>query len=801
MVRSTFSSKRNRLILSKKVKHYLIRAAIGGSLFIFLFGFGSFWYITKDLPDPGALSLSRADSTIIYDKDGAIIHQLYSDKQRIYVKQEDIPATLKQATVAVEDKDFYHHGGFDPLTVIRIPYNYVFRSGRVVGGSTLTQQLIKQTYLDSSRTATRKIKEVVLAIRIEQKLSKDQILAEYLNIAPYGGTIEGIGAASKAYFDKKPSDLTLLESAILAGLPQNPSIYSPYIGRPNAWKSRTKDVLRRMYEDSYIKKDVYDAALLQVDGYAFKSEKVTFTAPHFVFYVQHQAEGLVGAPAVKQGVRIKTTLDLTLQKKAEEIVFDEVGNLKDYKVGNGAAVALDTKTGEIRAMVGSFDYNEQTYGKFNVVADETALRQPGSTLKPLLVAVAMEKKLITAASVFVDAKTAFPVINQPDYEPVNYDGKFRGPVQIRFALGNSLNIPMVKLMATVGTTEFMTQMEKFGINNLAPTKTNLSRIGLSVALGGGDITMLELAQAYSVLARGGTRVDTSAISEITDATGKVLYRRPEIEVKRIISPETSFIVSHILSDNNARLDAFGSNSLLVIPGKTVAVKTGTTNDKRDNWTAGYTNGIIVVSWVGNNDNTPMNQKIASGITGASPIWNLIMKAALKTYPDGIATKPNSVDATEVDARLGGKVKDNDHKRSEYFLADTAPKDIASGYQKIKISKNQSDKKANDFEISAGQYDERDFIALNEADPVSADGKNRWQEGIEAWIKDQSDSIYKIPQETSDYKPQPTNTPAPTSPPAPTAAPVVPTVPPTSIPTTAVTPTSAPSPSSVPSPTK
>lgn len=791
MTRSTFSSRRSRLTLSKKYKRYLTRALIGGGLFLFILAFGSFWYITKDLPDPGKLSLSRADSTIIYDKDGAIIHQLYSDKQRIYVKQEDIPTTLKQATIAVEDKDFYRHGGFDPLTIIRIPYNYIFRSGRVVGGSTLTQQLIKQTYLDSSRTATRKLKEVVLAIRIEQKLTKDEILAEYLNIAPYGGTIEGIGAASKAYFDKKPGDLTLLESAILAGLPQNPSIFSPYIGRPNAWKSRTKDVLRRMYEDSYIKKDVYDAALKQVDTYTFKSEKVTFTAPHFVFYVQNQAEKLVGPATVKKGVRIKTTLDLALQKKAEEIVFDEVGKLKDYKVGNGAAVALDTKTGEIRAMVGSFDYNEETYGKFNVVADETALRQPGSTLKPLLVAVAMEKKLITASSLFIDAKTVFPVTDQPDYEPVNYDGKFRGPVQVRFALGNSLNIPMVKLMATLGVTEFMTQMEKFGINNLAPTKTNLSRIGLSVALGGGDVTMLELAQAYSVLARGGTRVDNSAISEITDATGKVLYRRPEIEVKRVLSPETSFIVSHILSDNNARLDAFGPSSLLNIPNKTVAVKTGTTNDKRDNWTAGYTNGIIIVTWVGNNDNTPMNQKIASGITGASPIWNQIMKAALKTYPDGIPTKPDGVEATEIDSRLGGKVKDDDHKRSEYFLADTAPKDIASGYQKIKISKNQSDKKANDYEISAGQYDERDFIVLSESDPVSTDGKNRWQEGIEAWIKEQSDNIYKIPQETSDFKPQPTNTPAPTSPPPsatavpPTSTPVVPTA--TLVPSVTVTP--------------
>ena len=292
--------------------------------------------------------------------------------------------------------------------------------------------------------------------------------------------------------------------------------------------------------------------------------------------------------------------------------------------------------------------------------------------------------------------------------------------------------------------------------------------------------------AGMLLARGGTKVPLSTITEISDASGKVLYRRPEIEVQRVISPETTFLVSHILSDNNARVDAFGPNSLLNIRGKTVAVKTGTTNDKRDNWAAGYTNGVVVVSWVGNNDNSPMNQKIASGVTGASPIWSQIMKEALKTYPDGIMKKPDSVEAAEVDSLMGGKVKSDDKKRSEYFLAETAPKEIASAYQRVKISKNQSDKKSNDQENAAGQYEERDYIVLNEDDPVSTDGKNRWQEGINNWINDQSDSIYKVPRETSDYKPQPTNTPAPTA--APTAVPTsTPAASASPIPTTSLSP--------------
>lgn len=795
MARSGYRSKRDFTPL-KRYRKVLIRIAIGVSAAVVFGGIGSFWYLTRDLPEPGKLSASRANSTIIYDKSGTIIHQLSADKQRIYIPADEIPLTLKQATIAVEDKDFYRHGGFDPLTIVRIPYNYLFRSGRVVGGSTLTQQLVKQTYLDSSRTATRKIRELVLAIRIEQKLSKDEILAEYLNIAPYGGVLEGIGAAAKGYFDKKPQDLTLLESAILAGMPQAPSLYSPYVGKPNAWKARTKDVLRRMNEDGYITKEIFENSLKQVDAFVFTSEKVTFDAPHFVFYVRDLAEKELGPAAIKQGVRIKTSLDLALQKKAEKIVHDEVADLKDYAVGNGAVVVADTNTGEIRAMVGSYDFNDNEYGKFNVVADDSALRQPGSTLKPLLVAAAMEKKIITPSSVFIDAKTAFPVINQEDYSPVSYDGKYRGPVQIRFALGNSLNVPMVKLMARLGLENFLTQMENFGIISLAPTRQNLSRLGLSVSLGGGDVTMLELAQAYSVLARGGTKVPLTTITEIADASGKVLYRRPEIEVQRVISPETTFIVSHILSDNNARIDAFGPSSLLTIPGKTVAVKTGTTNDKRDNWAAGYTNGVVAVAWVGNNDNTPMNQKIASGITGASPIWNQVMKEALKTYPDGIMKKPDSVEAVEVDSLMGGKVKADDRKRSEYFLPETAPKEISSAYQRIKISKNQSDKRSNDQENSAGQYEERDYIVLSEEDPVSADGKNRWQEGIQNWINDQSESLYKVPRETSDYKPQPTNTPAPTA--APTAVPsATPVVVPTATPTTAVLPTATNTPAVTP----
>lgn len=761
-----FGRRRTRGSVTTRRKVFILRVIFVLVVLGFISSGIFFWLITKDLPEPGKLSASRAGSLVVLDREGEIVHQLYEDKQHLQITTDEIPKDLKNAIVAIEDKDFYKHGGFDPLTIVRIPFNYVFRRGRVVGGSTLTQQLIKMAYLDSSRSVTRKIKEFVLAVEIEKKLTKDEILTEYLNISPYGGTLEGVGAASRSYFDKEVEDLDLLESAILAGLPQSPSVYSPFVGRRDAWKTRTKDVLRRMKEDKYIDDKQYESAVKMMNDFEFANREVSIRAPHFVFYVQEQAEKLVGKDVMKQGVVIKTSLDTKLQKEAEEIVYDEIKSLKSSQVGNGAALVLDTKTGEVLSLVGSYDFADEKYGKFNVVADDTALRQPGSTLKPLLVAVALDKKIITASTVIMDVKTSFPVVDQKDYEPVNYDGQYRGPVQIRFALGNSLNVPMVKLMGMYGLKDFLTKMDEFGISSLEPTTTNLARLGLSVSLGGGDIRMTELGNAYLALARGGTNIDMSAIVEIRDNTGKLLYRRPEQKIKRVLSKESAFIVSHILSDNVARSAAFGTNSLLVVPGKTVAVKTGTTNDKRDNWTVGYTNGVVVVAWVGNNDNTPMNPRIASGVTGASPIWNKIMKVALKTYPDGIIEKPNDVNALEIDSFAGGKVREEDKKRSEYFIKDTEPKEVSSIYQRIKISKNQTDKRANDSEISMGQYDEKDFFVFTETDPVSTDGKNRWQEGIDAWAKEQGDEKYKAPRETSDYSPSPTPTQGPTSTPTP-----------------------------------
>jgi len=598
--------------------------------------------------------------------------------------------------------------------------------------------------LDSSRNLPRKIKEAILALEVERKYTKEQILEMYLNEAPYGGNYYGVNIAANNYFGKQPKDLTLEEAAILAGLPQNPSYYSPFIGKKNAWKGRTIDVLRRMREDGYITKDQEKMAQAKLETISFSSVKTTFSAPHFVFYIKDQIEKEYGIDLINQGIKVKTTLSLELQKIAEKIVKDEITSLKKYKVTNGAVIILNSQTGEILSMVGSYDYNDETYGKFNAAL---GLRQPGSTVKPITYAVAFEKGY-TPATVLMDVKTNFPNQGDQDYIPENYDGKFRGPIQVRFALGNSINVPAVKMLAMIGIHDFMQKAYEMGLETFAPTAENQKRFGLAITLGGGESRLIDITSAFSIFANGGVKNEISTVTEITDLKNKVIYKRGKPKQKTVLSQEVAFLISHILSDNNARLEAFGPNSYLNIPGKTVAVKTGTTNDKRDNWTIGYTKSVTVGVWVGNNNNMPMDEKIASGITGASPIWHKIMQEILKKYPDGIIDKPNKVKAIQIDALFGGLPKEGIPTRSEYFISGSEPKEISPFYKKIKISKSNG-KLANSVEIKSGSYEEKEFFVITENDPVSTDGKNRWQEAIDNWVKEQKEEKYHSPHETSD----------------------------------------------------
>lgn len=735
--------------LRNRRQYFRQRLMITGLLFIlgvsvvgFIFSFLVFAWYAKDLPSPGRLSTISGNSTVFYDRDGRILYEMYKDKNRIPVAVGDISTYLKQATIAIEDKNFYRHGGISQLGIIRAAFNVLIYH-RLQSGSTITQQLIKNALLTSSQTISRKVREIILASEVERRYTKDQILEMYLNEAPYGGNYWGVGSASYGYFGKQPKDLNLVESAILAGLPQSPSYYSPFIGKNNSWRGRARDVLRRMREDGYIKNQEESVAVKQLDTITFAAPKLAITAPHFIFYVKDHIESMFGPAMLNSGIKIHTTISSDLQNEVEKIVKEEIEKLKGFNATNSAVVILDSKTGEILTMVGSYDYNDEKFGKFNAVL---GLRQPGSTVKPITYSLAFEKGY-TPGTVVADVKTVFPDQGGREYIPENYDAKFRGPMQLRFALGNSINLVAVKTLAIIGIRDFLTRAYAMGLHDLGPTQENLKKFGLSLTLGGGDTTLLDLTSAYTTFASGGVKRDVSAISTITDYKSKELYKEVRTNEKRLMNPEISFLISHILSDNNARILEFGPNSYLNIPGRTVAVKTGTTDDKRDNWAVGYTKSITVGVWVGNNDNTPMNPKISSGATGASPIFYRIMNTALKKYEDGIIDKPDNVKALNIDAYLGGLPKDGYPTRSEYFIEGSEPKEISPFYKKLKISKANG-KLANDMEVRSGAFDEKDFIVITENDPVSTDGKNRWQEGINEWAKGQNDDKFHYPTETS-----------------------------------------------------
>ena len=744
--KKNYYSTSSRLERLKRWSRLSTIGLIGLIAVIFLTIFIFAWY-SKDLPSPNKVQRVQGFSTVISDRNGEVLYDIYQNQNRIPVAFADMPLHLRQATIAIEDKDFYKHQGFSIRGMGRALIN-IFVFHNLQGGSTLTQQLVKNVLLTNERTLPRKIKEFILAIQIERKYTKDEILQMYLNEAPYGGTAVGVETAAQLYFGKNTKDLNLTESVILAGLPQSPSTYSPLFGQdPQAYINRSSQVLRRMLEDGYISVKQGTEVKNSLAKVEFSHESANFRAAHFVMYVKEQLVSQFGEKMVEEGgLKVKTTLDWKIQEQSEKIVKQEIDKLKNLNVGNGAAIVIDPKTGEILAMVGSKDYQSTDSAglKFNVVTQ--GLRQPGSAIKPIIYATAF-KKGYTPSTLLMDVETHFPGgIDKPDYVPKNYDGKFRGPIQVRYALANSINIAAVKMLAMVGVKDALTTAYSMGLTTLKPTSENLSRLGLSMTLGGGEVKLIDLTSAFSVFATSGIRHDPISILKVEDKDGKVLFETKPSSGQQVISPQVSFLISNILADNDARKDIFGPSSWLVVPGKTVSVKTGTTDDKRDNWTVGYTPSYAVGVWVGNNDNSPMNHALASGVTGAAPIWNKIMSYVLKNKSDEPISAPTDIVASQIDAYGGGLPKDGFPTRNEYFISGTEPTAIASIYQRLKISNNG--KLANNIEIASGQFKEVDFIVLSEQDPVSTDGKNRWQEGIDAWLASNSDPKYHPPKETS-----------------------------------------------------
>jgi 1A family penicillin-binding protein len=724
---------------SRKLVKFARLGFLGVILLIILF-FVGIPIFSLALPSPDKIVRTQGYSTQIMDRNGQVLYDIYANQNRTPEKLIDIPVYLRQATVAVEDKNFYNHSGFDPLGMMR-GFLRIFTRGRAQGGSTLTQQLIKKALLTDDRTITRKIKEFVLALEVEKKYSKDEILQMYLNEVPYGGTAWGVGAAAQTYFGKDVKDLNLVESAILAGMPQSPSNYSPYSSTPKAYVSRTKDVLRRMREDGYIKEEQEKAALEQLENVSFQPRGAGFKAPHFVQFVEKILEQRYGQAAVEQGgLKVTTTLDLDLQNKAQSIVAEEIAKVEKQHITNGAAIVINPETGEILSMVGSKDFNAPGVGQYNVV---TALRQPGSSFKPITYVTGF-KKGYTPATVLMDVPTNFPGgVGQPDYTPVNYDGKFVGPIQVRYALANSRNIPAVKMLALTGIKEVLTTATDMGITTLPPTNDTLKRVGLSLTLGGGEVKLIDMATAYSTFVNKGQKIEPVAILKVTDANGKVLEENKPAKGKQVLTPEQAFLMSSILSDNEARAAEFGLNSFLKVTGHNVMVKTGTTNDKRDNWTIGGNSNAMIGVWVGNNDNSPM-LNVASGVSGASPIWNKIVVAANEGKSKVEFEIPQGVVSAQVDTVSGYSAHDGFPSRNEYFAKGTEPAITDPMHVNLKVCKNDG-KLANPSDVSAGNYDTKEFFIFKEEDPTSpSGGVNKWQEGILNWLNTQADPRYKPP---------------------------------------------------------
>lgn len=639
------------------------------------------WLIAKEIPNPKKLSSGEyPESSQIFDRNGKLLYEFYSDKRRIPVELNNIPDNLVKATMAIEDTNFYRHFGFDIKGIARGFYRTVFKK-RLQGGSTLTQQLVKNALLTPERTVSRKIKEAILTVATEILYTKDQILQMYLNQTPYGGTMWGVQAAAKGIFNKDVKDLDLAESALIAGLPGSPTTFSPF-AHPDAAKKRQELVLYRMQELGMISEEERKAAEKEkLDYYVQRSG---IEAPHFVFYVK---EGLVEEYGLSQvnegGLKITTTLDLDVQKMAEEVVAEEISGLERYKVSNGAVVVTEPKTGEILAMVGSKDYfADDIDGKFNVT---TALRQPGSSIKPLNYAIGLDRGIVTPASIFIDEVSCFQVPGQDPYCPTNYGYRYFGVQTLRNSLANSLNIPAVKMLQMNGVEAFVASASAMGID----TFQSPENYGLSLTLGGGEVRMTDMAEAFGALANMGIRQDLVSILKIEDKYGEVLEEYRYVPGERVLSAETAFMVHSILSDDGARSAVFGRGSLLNIKKHPeVAVKTGTTNELRDNWTIGYTQDYVVVVWVGNNDNTKMSW-IASGVTGASPIWNEIMTNLLEDKTVKKPTRPSGVISLRVCNQNGALESENPGCEShfEYFNKNFLPKGQPIAKMAILVDKN------------------------------------------------------------------------------------------------------------------
>lgn len=632
------------------------------------------WIASLQLPDFNNFeNRSIANSTKVYDRTGTVVlYDIHNNVKRTEIPLDQMSPYIRQATIAVEDAHFYEHNGFRPTSFIRAAIVNITTGGFSQGGSTIDQQVIKNSLLTREKTISRKLKEIILALKLDREVPKDTILQIYLNESPYGGTIYGVEEASLSFFNKHASDLTITEAAYLAALPQAPTYYSPFGKHVDQLEKRKNLVLEKMYELGYITKEQKELS---------QSEKVVFShnennsgkALHFVMFIREYLEEQYGEDMVRNGgLKVVTTIDYNLQKQLEEIVKrGALENAAKFGATNAAAVAIDPRTGQILAMVGSRDFfDTQIPGQYNIA---TAERQPGSSFKPIVYAAAFNKGY-TPETVLYDVPTEFSSLCDPYgrpragvnesacYMPENYDNRFRGPISLRNALAQSLNVPAVKLLYLTGIKPAISLAQDMGLSTIQDP----DRYGLSLVLGGGEVTLLELTNAYGVFANNGIYNPPQGIIEIRDGDGTVLEKFTKKE-KEVLPESVTSLVSSVLSDNNAKIPAYGASSPLYFGDRPVASKTGTTNDYRDVWVVGYTPSVVVGMWGGNNNNAPINKKVAGLVL--APIWRDAMVAAIATssieyFPDPLpntSSKPilrGDYCSSGIHTILSSVIKDN-----------------------------------------------------------------------------------------------------------------------------------------------
>lgn len=719
--RLSHRAKRSRRagFLSPRLKQRLISFGLILVIITLLSGLTFFAYLSRKVTDIRALTDRQlAESTKIFDRTGEeLLFEIHGEEKRTEVSLAQIPDYVKWATIAIEDKNFYKHKGISIWGIFRGVVIETLRHGRAQGGSTLTQQFVKNAILTPERRITRKLKEWILAYRIEKTYAKDEILEFYFNEIPYGSTAYGIEAASQLYFGKSIRDINLAEAAILAALPQAPSKYSPYGSNRELLIGRQQYILDLMVAQKYISAEQAEKAKeVELD---FKPPNINIKAPHFVMYVKEILSEKYGEKTVEQdGLKVITTLDLYKQEIAEGVISKHAeDNLEEWDATNAALISLDPKTGQVLAMVGSKGFfNEKIDGQVNIT---TSLRQPGSSMKPVVYATAFIKGY-TPDTVLYDVVTNFSHDEAEPYEPHNYDLGERGPVTIRRALAGSLNIPAVKTIYLAGINNVLDVAEELGYTSL----TNRDRFGLSLVLGGGEVKLIEHANAFSAFAREGLKQPISAILRVEDKDGKELEEYEEQE-KKVIDPKVARLINNILSDNTARAYTFGESNWLTLGGRPVAAKTGTTNDYRDAWTIGYTPSLVTGVWVGNNDNAEMKRGAAGGVV-AAPIWHDYMDRVLGDTPIEYFKEPEIKPTGKpiLDGKIGA--------------ATVVRVDKASGLLATEYTPEHLVEERTYYEPHSILYylDKNDPLGDPPSNPVSDPQFSLWEERVLKWAEKQ-----------------------------------------------------------------